>query len=444
MVTYGTTAIPSDIIDVVAGGTVQISAAFDNTMVVVGGMDTANGSATPGDVVEVSSPSDAQSKFGDGSELHEQSQLAFQNGVATLYMMPVAETTVTNETQTTQSGTLSNAPLFDPNVNTEHDVTATDTTDGSMTVNIVYEDSPTQPSDADTVNVNPRTGDYSADAAPTGDYEFDYDYGDYSATALQPAVDQSARIVAVCTESETVVNDLATEVNNNATDFDFMHSVAGAYPRAGSNSANTYATNYTDGVDERRVSLVSPPRAYVDDAETVQVRTVGAVGGYLASLALGLSATGDSVGGFTGLRTELSPQDAGNLIDEQVMPLIDYPPVEIVKDMTTSTSQKFERVYAMNVIDEATEISHLISRVYVGEQNTSPNRRGLARSHRNAYIGMVDNSPPMLDDFTVSVEEDSSNANEVNVNIGLDVVDVMDIIDVSITVGDIIRNNGAS
>lgn len=438
MVIYGDTTIPSDQIEVLAGGTVAISAAFENSQVIVGGMDTANGTATPGDLVEVSSPSDAQGKFGDGSELHEQAKRAFQNGVSVLHMLPVTETSVTAETHGTQSGTLDNAPIFDPNVQDEHSITVNDTGGGSLDVNIVYESSPSQPTSTDTVNVNPTTGEYSADAAPDGtDYEFDYDYGDYSATALQAAVDESPRMISLCTESETIVNNVATEVNSSATDFDFMHVVSGADVEADPSA-------YSDSIDERRVSLVSPARGYTDEAETNEVRTVGAIGAYLASLPLGLSSTNDSIGGFTGLRVNHTPSDAGDLIDAQVMPLIDYPPVTIVKDMTTSTEAKFERVYGMQVIDEATEISHLISREFVGEQNTSSQRNLLARSHKNAYIGMEDSTPPLLDDFTVSVSEDGSDPNKTNVTIGLDIVDIMDTIDVTITVGDIIRNEGAA
>lgn len=443
MVTYGTTAIPSDQIEVISGGTVDISAAFENTMVVVGGMDTNSGNATPGDLTTVSSPADAQTKFGDGSELHDQAKLAFGNGVGTLKAVPVTETSVSSETQGSQSGTLDNAPIFDPNVNGEHSITAADTSGTDPDVNVHYGSTPPTPS-SDTINVNPVTGEYEADAAPAGDYEFDYEYGTYDSATIAKAVDDSPRIVALCTENESVVNTAATEVNDNATDFDFMHVVAGAYPVPDPTDTQTYTSNYSDGVDERRVSLVSPPRAYTDDAETNLVRTHGAVGGYLASLSLGLSATGDEIGGLTALRADFAPTDAGNIIDDQVLPLIDYPGIEIVKDMTTSTTQKFERVYGMQVIDEATEISHLISRSFIGEQNTQANRDALGRSHRNAYIGMREGTPKQLDDYTVNVTENTSNSDQVDVSIGLDIVDIMDIVDVTITVGDIIRNNGAS
>lgn len=437
MVTYGTTAIPSDQITVLAGSTVAVSVAFENSVGLVGGMDTTNGTATAGEVTTVSSSTDAADKFGDGSELHEAVQHAFQNGAGTVYALPVAETDATESFSSTATGTVENSPVMDPNVHDEHEVTVTDTeTSTDLDVNYVYDGTPSQPSESGAVNFNPTTGEWAADAAAS--YDISYTHGDYSTDALQPLLDESPRIVAALTENESVVNDLATELNARATNFDFMHAVAGASP-------SVDPSDYDDGVDERRVSLVYPSRGYTDAAETNEVRTIAAIGGYLAGLALGLSATNDSLGGFTSLKNPLNgPQDAGALIDKQVMPLLDYPPVTITKDMTTSTEAKFERVYAMQVIDEATEISHQISRTFIGEQNTQANRTVLHRSHRNAYLGMQNGEPPLIDGFNVEVEEDSSDPNKVNVEIGLDVVDVMDTVDVTVTVGEIVQNGGAA
>jgi len=61
---YGTTGIPGDSAEVRSGGTVAISAAFTTTLGLVGGMDTANGSATPGEVTTIESSSDATTAFG--------------------------------------------------------------------------------------------------------------------------------------------------------------------------------------------------------------------------------------------------------------------------------------------------------------------------------------------------------------------------------------------
>jgi hypothetical protein len=441
MVTYGTTAIPSDQITVISGGTVSVSAAFDNTIGLVGGMDTTNGTANTGEVTRVSSPSDASDKFGDGSELHEAVQLAFQNGAGTVWALGVPETEVTAETQSSQSGTLDNAPVFDPRVNEEHSLAVTDTS-GSATVNLVDEPPETAPSETDQVDVYPPTGEYYADSAPDGDYEFDYSNGDYSATAMDPLLDKSPRIVAVLTENESVTNTLATELNSRAKDFDLMHGVTNAQVGVSD------VPNYTNAVDERRISMVYPARGYTDDAETNEERTAAAVGGYLSGLALGLSSTNDGVGGFTGLKNPLSgPSEAGTMRDAGVLPLLNYggdQGITIVQDMTTSTEPKFERVYAMQIVDEMTELSHLISREFVGEQNTEANRQSLRRSHVNAYLGAENGTPPLLDDFVVNVSQDPNDPNKVDVEVGLDVVDVMDTVSVTISVGNIVRNQGAA
>lgn len=436
MVTYGTTTIPSEQITVLEGGTVSVSAAFDNSIGLIGGMDTANGTATEGEAVTVTSISDASDKFGVDSELYTAVELAFQNGAATVYALPVTETETTESFTSTTSGTLGTVPVMDPNVHPDEDITAQDTVAAaSVEVNIVYETSVSQPSTSNTMNVNPVTGDWAADAS--SDYDVTYTHGDYSASAAGPLLDKEPRIVTALTENTSVVNNLVADINSRATDFTFMHLVAGAMPEIAD------VSTYTNGVDERRVTRAYPSRGYRDAAETDEARTVAAIGGYLASLELGISATNDSLGGFQSVRGELTgPSEAGTLRDEKIMPLLDYPPLTIVIDMTTSSAAKFERVYAMQIIDEATELSHEISRQYVGEQNTDTARNNLERSHRNAYLGMRRGSPVMLDDFIVTVYEDASDPKVTNVDIGLNVVDVMDTVDVTISVGDIIRNGG--
>jgi hypothetical protein len=436
MVTYGTSAIPSDQITVLSGGTVSVSIAFENSIGLMGGMDTANGTANEGEVTKVSTPTDAADKFGEDSELHEAVQLAFQNGAGEIYALPVTETSVVDEAQSSQDGALANAPIFDPRVNEEHSITVEDGGGGTLTVEYVDEPPTSAPSDADTVEIYPPTGEYYADSGPDGtDYLFTYDYGDYSSAEIAKLADKSPRILTVLTESASVTSDLATELNSRAVNFDFMHGLTGA-------QVNVDPSSYTDSVDERRVSMPYPSRGYTDEAETNEGRTTAAIGGYLAGLALGISSTNDSIGGFVSLKNELAgPSEAGTLVDNQVMPLLDYPPITIVKDMTTSTEPKFERVYAMQVVDEMTELSHEISREFVGDQNTPQNRASLRTSHETAFRSAVEADPKLLDGFAVSVSEDSSNSKEVDVNIGINVVDVMDTVDVTITVGDIIRGN---
>jgi hypothetical protein len=213
-----------------------------------------------------------------------------------------------------------------------------------------------------------------------------------------------------------------------------MHGIVGASPEVTPGS-------YSDSFDDRRLIVVAPSRGYTDTAETNEQRTMGTVGGKQAGKPLGDSTTYESLGGFASLRTSFTNSELATLIDNQVYPIKQSGGITVIKDMTTSKDTQFERVYASEIVDEAAEISHQISQQFVGEANTSTNRLALGESHRSSYQEMQDDA--LLDAYHVTVSE-GANDNEVDVDIGLDVVNVMDIIDVTITVGDVVTNGGAA
>jgi hypothetical protein len=429
--TYGTTTIPSDSVTVRSGGTVSIGAAFETTLGLVGGMDTANGDATEGDVITVESTSDAEQQFGENSELAKNVAAAYANGAGTIYAVGVSETQTTESFDASSSGTLSESPVFDPTVHPDHDITATDTVGASdVNVNIVY-GTPSAPADANTINLNPVTGEWEADES--SDYDIDYAYGDYD-SAITDVVKKVPRIVTVLTENETVANSLLTELNTYDSDFEFMHGVVGAEPEVS-------AASYSDNLDDRRLSIVAPSRGWLDSAETDQVRTMGAVGGRASGKPLGDSMTYEPLQGIVSLNTQYTNSELGTLIDSQVMPLRQSGGIDIVKDMTTSTDVRFERLYASEIIDEATEISHQISQQFIGNANTEDNRLLLRESHTTSYNELLEDQ--LLEDFLVNVSK-GANDFEVDIDIGLDVIGIIDTVDVTISVGDVVQNGGAA
>ena len=426
---YGTTVIPSDQITVVGGGTIAISTAFAQDAGLVGGMDVENGTGESGEVYELRSVSRAVDLFGEDSELARAVRATISNGVQTVYAVGVPETEATEE-DTDDSGTLENAPLFDPNVHPDHEISVTAGVE-TLDVRIVYDSPVSADADEDEVLINPITGEWAADESDT--YEFVYTYGSYT-EAINDVADRVPRILAVCTESNDIANELAETLNSNATEFDFTHGVVGAQPELD-------PTGFELLQDEPRLSVVAPARSFTDDAQTRQVRTAAAVGGHLASLPLGSSSTYDSLSGLTGLAETYSPNDAGSLIDAGVLPVMRDGRILVVKDMTTADDVRFERVYSNEIVDEATEISHLISQQFIGELNTQTNREDLLDSHDSAYLEMKNDRPPLLDNYSVDVNDTGGNV--VELTIGLDVVNVIDNIEVQIVVGDVITNGGA-
>lgn len=429
--TYGTLGTEATI---QSGGTVAIGAAFDATLALVGGMDTVNGSATPGEITTVASSADAETKFGEGSELKEQVDLAYANGARTIYAYPVTETETTESFSSASSGTLGNAPAMDPTVHDEETLTAQDTTAATtVDVNIVYETGSdiATPSDANTINLNPVTGEWEADESSS--YDITYTHGDYS-SGITEAANIVPRFLAVLTESTSVANDLLTELNSYDTGFEFMHGIVGAMPEVS-------ASSYSDSLDDRRLIVTGPSRGFTDAAETNMQRTVGAVAGKQSAKALGDSTTYESLSGFASLNTSYTNTEIRTLIDNQVLPLKQSGGIKIIRDMTTSTDTKFERIYASEIVDEATAISHAISQEFAGDRNTRDNRVLLGASHRSSYEEMSDDE--LLENYFVAVEK-GANDFEVVVDIGLDVIGVMDTIDVTITVGDVVTNEGAA
>jgi hypothetical protein len=82
-----------------------------------------------------------------------------------------------------------------------------------------------------------------------------------------------------------------------------------------------------------------------------------------------------------------------------------------------------------------------VSSQFIGNNfNTAESRRRLRRSYRNALLEIENASPPLLNAFAVNVSADATDDNQVDAEIGIDIVDVVDTVDVELAVGDVIVN----
>ncbi|AGF91198.1 hypothetical protein HAPG_00012 [Halorubrum phage GNf2] len=431
--TYGTTSsLPSTQVTVTSGSTVAVGTAFETTAGLVGGYNASEGAATGGEVETITSSSDAATAFGEDSELTRQIDLAFANGATAVYAVGVEESSTSESLSATASAVLSNAPLFDPRVQPEHSVTVTDTSAGE-TVDVTFVDgTPTQPSDANTAELNPATGEIEFDES--SDYDVEYDYGDYE-TAVENVAGFVPRALGVLTENTSVLTDALGEANTLDVDFEFTHVFGGEYV--------DYSDigNYSNAYDDRRLAAVTSPRGYTDETETTEVRTVGAVVGKQAGKPLGDTSTAESLAGIVSLKNTPTNTQAADLIDAGLYVLQERGPVTVVKDTTTSSDPRFERVAWSEIVDEATAISQTISQNFIGDANIADNRLVLAENHRSAYDELQSNN--LLDEYNVTVSE-GNDPSVVDLDIGLNVVDYMDRIVVDIRVGDVVTNGGVA
>jgi len=65
----------------------------------------------------------------------------------------------------------------------------------------------------------------------------------------------------------------------------------------------------------------------------------------------------------------------------------------------------------------------------------------LAESHRTSYDSLLEDD--LLNNYFVAVSEGATE-DEVDLDIGIDVIGIIDRINVDVTVGDVVVNNGAA
>jgi hypothetical protein len=446
--TYGQSVLPGDTVTVEEQETV-ISNSLTDTMVIVGGYDASNGSVASDDVGtrnDVSDGPEAANLFGSGSELHRQTQAAYSNGIGRVVAVPVTETTVTGEDPSSgTSGELANAPVMDPNVHPEHDITD----QNGNTINVSY-DVDGETVDGSEAYVNPVNGKFKGDSGTT--YSLDYTHGDY-ASAVSNAVDGSDRAVVVCTESESVGSDALSEVEDEAAGFRFQHVGFGAGP------VRVDPTNYTDGISSRRAVVCVNPRGTYDG--TSHVRTIGAIMARAASSPLTNSVTRESLVGVQSLYTDFTPSEIANFGEADhasysdrplgVTPLIDRGgDIEIVEDRTAAPGQEFRDLYKSEITDDIAFSVHEAAQAFVTEPNTPESRRlDLRGPVRSVLESAAEQRPPLLatgdggTPYSISVSKGDTD-DEATVTVNIDPLGVAKTVTVDLNVGSVSVFEGAS
>jgi len=401
-----------------------------NAVVLIGGYDkaTASDDVTAGEPTKISDPTQADVEFGD-SELARAAAVVAANGANDIYGVAVPETTNTESFTATQSMSLSESPVFDPTVHPEHEIVVTDTSAGEdLTTNILYDEIVETPSEENTANVNPLTGDIEVDAS--SDYDVSYTYGDYT-DAINTAADLPVRYICPLTESPSIKASVTTVLSDIANDFDFKRAVTGAKP----NIQSTDISSYTPDEENWRMVEVAPSRA---EGAAGPVRTQAAICGMMASQPLGPegSTLYDELQGIVDLKTQYRGTEAKGFDGVTSVTRSGT----VAQAVTTSTAEQFSNVYATEIIDEVALRLFSVAREYAGGPQDIGDLEVLLRGVcQTASRG----SPPLLGfgqasdenpyDISVSLGADTGVANSnvtivptpiaEEVNIGLTVTD---------------------
>ncbi|TKX58905.1 hypothetical protein EXE44_05000 [Halorubrum sp. SS7] len=402
---------------------------LNRSVAIVGSADTTDGTASVGEPAAVTSGTEAVSAFGTGTELAIQSKLALANGASTVYGV-AAETTAQTEAVTAQSsGTLSGAPIADPRVTAE----SLSVTDGNGdTVTVEYTDvAPTAPSDSNTVEVNPTTGGWAASSS--GDYNFDYATVAFD-TAINAAVGEAVRYVAVCTEADTPTNTLVTALGDQAADFRFSRGIVGI----GENVPGNQAADYTPDTDDFRLIEVAP--SYGTTTNGNAARLCGAMAGLAAKQSIDVtgSITYDELIGFDSLAVAYAPSQAQQF--DRVTAVTDT--MEIAEGVTTATESAFADIYKAEIIDYTVEQIHERITDYRGGSNANSARQKFrSRLKRTlSSLSAPNAQPPLLADgeggrpYALDVSLGDADT-ETGVTIGIDPAPIAKQVNINVSVG---------
>jgi len=412
---------------------------LNTEVAIVGGYDASNAdpSVNAGEATVVNSGNEAANMFGADSELAYQAALAIKTGASAVHGIPVAETSETENFgsgSATSSGTLTASPM-DPRVHPDEDITAQDVTEGaSVAVNVVDASPPSAPSSSNEINLNPDTGEWTAD--DTSEYDITFTSGDY-ADAIATAAGRTVRNAAICGERDSLATDAQTELEAQAANFRFGRAVVGS--KVAIDPSNT--ASYSTAVEDWRVVEVAPARA--TDVNDRSVRTVGAIAGLLARQPIDVTGSityDDLSGAFNSLNTQFSPSQAESFT--QVTAITDN--YEIAQGVTTSAESTFRDIYAVEIIDYVVEQLHAIVKNYRGGSNAQSARQLFSSRLKRALTSMSAPTaqPPLLatgtggQPYTVTVTRGSTDF-EADVNIGIEVAPVAKEVDLSLNVGPI-------
>lgn len=443
--TYGD--FPGVRVETAGGAITGVAVGREETLVIIGVGDPSTASASANDPTQVDSRTQADSVFGDGSELAENVKDALSNGanIDFLYGVLLEETSVTAETfTTTDSGTLSNAPI----VEDLDDITVRDTTDvtdsssADFVVEFRYDSPPSTPSlegsETDKVFINPITGEWTADSS--SDYEFDYSWPDWSAgfSAAEDVIEtEDSGIFGALAESESEATNLSGNVNTLRGEYKMVKGVQAAEPNTNSSDNDAhYDTNaYTDSIDNDSMFLHAPGRK--EDSKHL---VTGALCGLMAGNDLDNSIYDENLT-VDNLEQRLSQSEADDLRDEQVIPIRQPPSggsITVSDNLSTSTESDWERDYwRKRIVDQVILISKAVGDSIISRINDERSRntaetqievelRGLANDR------LIQSNDDGETNWFVDVYEIDSDT--VGIDVGITPLGIVKRVDTTITI----------
>lgn len=433
-----------------------------------GDADAVDADASAESVVQINSRRQANDEFGENSELADGMREALANGANINYLYAVAPERLNSidETQSTQSGTLDNAPIWEDDVSDEsniENIECEDTT-GPVTMDVFYyyDGSPPTPTASDTILVNPTTGEYAADSTPDGDYEFSYKYLDWNSAFTASAVrnivnEDETGIYDALSDSDAVSSNLESEVSSLRSAYQLVNVLDGAEPNdnelitSDDGSLQSDYSNYTrrdarydtgdynnanQSIDADYYFKFAPVRQE-DSSSTV----LGGVGGLFAGNPITDPIYNDEISGYDALEEKFTKSDADNMRGENIIPIRENGSIRVKGNTSTSSSTDWERdFWRRRIADRVILVGKTIGDQIIGEINDEDTRAQTERLIRTELRTLVSDRllKPNTDNeerWYVEVSQDSDNPDsQVNIDIGFTPYGVVKQVEETITI----------
>jgi hypothetical protein len=338
-----------------------------------------------------------------------------------------------------QSGTLASAPLIEDKDRIRvFDTTGAFLEGTELTVEYSYDDSVTAPSDADTIRINPVTGEWYADAVATDTYQFYYVSKDFENTfddvdgTIQ---EEETGLYAPITRSNAVSASLDTKVNDLREKYKLVQGVTAFQPNDTTDDEKPIYDvegNLSNNIDNDAVYRFAPSDN--DSFESV----LPAISGSMVGADITEPVYNDRIQGVDTLAQQLSIDEREILRNEhRVIPLKETNDISIEGNISTSTATDYARTFFVRrIVDRVILLSKVLGDEIIGSKNTEGSRRDLEDTITEALEDLVADKVLQAngDERNWYVEVTETSFNEVSVEVGVTPVGVIKRIDQEIII----------
>lgn len=438
MATYGD--FPGVRVSTAGGSITGVQLGAEETLVIFGEGDPSSGSASVNSPSQIGARQEANTKFGEDTELANAMREATANGanLSYLYGVMVATESASHSTTPSGTGTLDNAPIVEDLsiIDVVEDPGGANT---DVSVEFRYEDSLSTPTESDTMFINPFTGDFAADDSAV-DYDISYEYQDW--TSAFDAADgliseDDTGIYLALSEAETVASDLSGKVTSLRNNYQLVSGIAGAQPNATTDDgvADFDTANYSDAVDSDTQFLTAPVRR-----EGTSQTVLGGVGGLFAGNPINDPVYNEQLSGYTSLEQVLSKAEADELRDTQVIPIRQSGSIRVRDNLSTSTDEDWQRdFWRRRIVDRVILIAKQVGDQTIGRINDENTRSAAQRTIRTQLENMandrlIKSNTSEVENWYVEVYQSTTNPDRVSIDIGVTPQGIVKQVDASVTI----------